>query len=73
LKCISSSIRDQSDEVGLLTVESILTMAHQIVVGYSLESSEFVEINNDISSIYSGAGSNSSLGLSESSHSGTVG
>lgn len=42
-------------------------MAHQIVVGYSSYLLEFVEVDDDINSSHSGAGSNSSLGLSESS------
>jgi hypothetical protein len=43
-------------------------MAHQIVVGYSLDSSKFVEINNDNSPSHSGAGSNSFLGPDVFSH-----
>jgi hypothetical protein len=39
-------------------------MAHQIIVGYSSDSSEFVEADDEISS----TGNNDSLGLSESSH-----
>ena len=70
LKCISSSICNQLD---VLTIESIFTMAHQSIVGYFLDSLEFIEVNNDINSIYSGTGSNSSLSLSESSYSGIVG
>jgi hypothetical protein len=42
-------------------------MTHQIVVGYSSDSSEFVEIDDDINS--SRVGSNNFLGLSESLHS----
>ena len=48
-------------------------MAHQIVLGQSSDSLEFVEVKDDISSVHSGASGNSSLALSESSNLGTRG
>jgi hypothetical protein len=41
-------------------------MAHQVVLGYSSESSEYVDVEGDISPTFSGAGSNSSLSPNES-------
>jgi hypothetical protein len=49
-----------------------LFMAHQIVLVYSSDSSEFVEVNNDLNPSHSGLGSNSSLGPNVSSHSRSV-
>jgi hypothetical protein len=43
--------------------------AHQVVLGYASDSSEFIEVDDDISSIHSSVSTNSSLGLSETSHS----
>jgi hypothetical protein len=42
-------------------------MAHQIVIGYASNSSEFVEVHDDNSPNYSGSGSSSSVDLSVSS------
>jgi hypothetical protein len=47
-------------------------MAHQIVLGYSSDSSKFVEVDDDISPSHSSIGNNNSLGPIVSSHSGSV-
>jgi hypothetical protein len=44
-------------------------MAHQVVIGYALDSSEFVEVEEDNSPNHSGAGSSSFVDHSVSSHS----
>jgi hypothetical protein len=43
-------------------------MAHEIVIIFDSDSSEFVEIDDDNSPNQSGEGSNSFVGLSVSSH-----
>jgi hypothetical protein len=48
-------------------------MAHQIVLGHSSDSLEFIEVEDDISSVHSGTSGNSSLSLSESSNLGSGG